>query len=276
MKQETIDILTAEVKEYVKPGPGGTKYKYIKGEDVITRLNAAFKHDWNSKVVNIIESGNQIIVLVEITAEGITHQGFGGSEIAVYRDGPKKGSPVDMSNSYKSALTNAIKKAAEQFGVGLSSEDEVVYNSYTDYNATQANNRNDAVSASVTVSASNKQRNIGVDINNIQKQLEGILNSPTNSGQVSNESAPTRPAQTSAPKENTTQTNSTPFPPSSDPNDKINDIQLSALSGLARMKKIEPEKAILNGLPSSTKTKYEDLTREEAKVVILALNSLKG
>lgn len=112
---EVQNSLKETLKVYWRQGQGGT-YPYVKGEDVIKQLNVAFGHAWSSRAVESVRIEDQVLVLVEVSAtvDGTTyyHQGYGSAKIA-----SKGGQALDIGNSYKSAFTTALKKAAEQFGV---------------------------------------------------------------------------------------------------------------------------------------------------------------
>jgi len=303
MDSKTIEILNGELASHFKPGPGKAKYRYVKGEDVISRLNLAFAHSWSSKVEQVYENGNQIIVLVAVEAQGSVHHGFGGAEIAVYKDGPRKGQPVDMSNTYKSAFTNALKKAAEQFGVGLLSEDNYDFEDepvtpYTapvptrpvvTHKAPPAPSVAPAgpVSGSATLATGSVPKVPSVDELLKNPEVNKLLNSVdfaalasqlTNPVETTSKAIPVKAPSNHGYDPNSARTPDapSPFPPSGGGEEKINDIQLNALGGLAKMKKVTPEQAIKMSLANSTKTSYAELTRNEAKDVIKALNRLDG
>ena len=287
MDQKTIDILTQPVEVHYKPGPGGKKYRYVEGKDVISRLNEAFLHNWSSKVKEVYERDNQIIVLVELEANGVCHQGFGGSEIALYASGAKQGKPVDISNSYKGALTNAMKKAAEQFGIGLTAENEGNSNNRSSkVQDTPFGNRPAVVSNSVVVSAKPSTPN---ETN--PKEIENMLlgKSPmTNDVKAALEkmgALPKLPVGSAAQPQSKTLAQSfkdsgaeqtSPFKPSGNGDEMINDIQLNAIEGLAKLKKVSSNELITKALPGSNKTEYSKLTKDEAKKVILALNTIEN
>lgn len=316
MKKEAIEVLTSPVKVYYKPGPGSMKYKYVKGEDVIARLNTAFEHEWSSTVEHVYEKGNQIIVLISLHAGGVIHQGFGGAEIALHTKGPKQGQPVDISNNYKAAFTNALKKAAEQFGIGLEAEDAVelpeaspaapeapvvpspaptptgspippgwpaeasqpVSGSTVITNAPSESSA--AVSATDDPMAQLASMMGNMDMSKVQAELSKLA-----AAQASGVPAPEAPKQSLAesfansgydPNEARQPEKASPFTPSGNGEEKINDIQLNALGGLAKMKKVTPEQAIASALPGAGKTSFDQLTRNEAKDVIQSLNNLQG
>lgn len=116
---EIQKILQEDLKVHTRKGAGAT-YNYFKGEDVIKQLNKAFDHCWSSEVISSEEVHGQILIQasVSVFVEGdvVVHHGFGSSSIARNR---KDNNVIDIGNSYKAAYTGAIKKAAEQFGIGL-------------------------------------------------------------------------------------------------------------------------------------------------------------
>jgi hypothetical protein len=67
----------------------------------------------------------QVLMLVSLTVytdrETVTHQGYGSAEVKRRRNDKRI---ISIGNDYKSAFTNALKKAAEQFGIGLGDEEE--------------------------------------------------------------------------------------------------------------------------------------------------------
>lgn len=279
MDSNTINILTQPLKVNYKPGPGGMKYKYVEGKDVISRLNSAFGHEWSSKVIETIDRDSQIITLVEVTAGEVTHQGYGGAEIARYSKGEKRGKPVDVSTAYKSSFTNAIKKCAEQFGIGLDSADspkttkddyKSTANEPKTYGSTVIKNRTESNDYS------NQSKTTQEDAQ--AKLVEEISNKVKN--MISTDRPVVKPsAQSTAvykPEEVRVPEPDSPFPEKSEPETKINDIQLNAIKGISRMKNITSEDLIKKALPNSTKTTYEELTDSEAKKIIPVLNNINN
>lgn len=124
MNEKTCEILRKPVASHSRRGPSGS-YSYHKGSDVIRRLNEAFGHCWSSEKLESEVVEDQVLMLVSLTVymdgDTITHQGYGSADIK-RRNNDKK--IVSIGNDYKSAFTNALKKAAEQFGIGLGDEDE--------------------------------------------------------------------------------------------------------------------------------------------------------
>jgi len=148
-----VAILTKPVNVYTRQGPGGIKYPYLKGEDVVSRLNAAFYFEWSSKVS--VEAVTEAFVVVKVSLEykGIIKEAYGGAQIMMKKDTKE---PVDLGNAYKSASTNGLKKAAEQFGIGLDMGSSVPVSSSPRHSPTtnSTSNTGRAHGASTTAAAS--------------------------------------------------------------------------------------------------------------------------
>jgi hypothetical protein len=97
-------------------GSHGKTLQYIETWRVIDRLNDAFGHDWSWRVLEwqLVES--EIVVVAELDAGGVVKHGFGNSTITRGKD---SGEPVNIGDDVKSAASDALKKAATLFGVGL-------------------------------------------------------------------------------------------------------------------------------------------------------------
>lgn len=124
LNEKTCEILRKPVASHSRRGQSGS-YSYHKGTDVIRRLNEAFGHCWSSEKLEAEVVEEQVLMLVSLTVymdgDTVTHQGYGSADIK-RRNNDKK--IVSIGNDYKSAFTNALKKAAEQFGIGLGDEEE--------------------------------------------------------------------------------------------------------------------------------------------------------
>jgi len=117
MKQETLVCLTTKFSTVKsRPGRNGQAMRYLEGHQVIERLNQAFDGDWSFRITDhqITETG--VVVLGELTSQGLTKMAFGGSEITKARE---TGLPISLADDLKAAATDALKKAATLFGVGL-------------------------------------------------------------------------------------------------------------------------------------------------------------
>lgn len=106
---------------------GGTPLTYITGEQCISRLNECFGFLWTFEVVDkgYNEEADEIWVQGRLTiyqAVGqpeplaISRSQFGSQQIKRRRDNQK---PLDIGFEYKGACTDALKKCASLFGVGL-------------------------------------------------------------------------------------------------------------------------------------------------------------
>jgi len=108
---------------------GGTRLTYIPVSEVITRLNRVFGvSGWTSNIAYCKRDEldpDYIVAQVSITARvfeqddeyqgWVTHDGVGGQKIKR----TKNGDIVDLGDEMKGAVSDALKKAAQQFGIGL-------------------------------------------------------------------------------------------------------------------------------------------------------------
>lgn len=99
---------------------GGRDLTYLPGEKVIGRLNKVLGFDWSFRVVNQGTTDVEAWVLGELSAtiDGsvVTRQQYGNQDLA-------RGQHA-TTDLYKSAATDALKKAATTIGVGLYLYDE--------------------------------------------------------------------------------------------------------------------------------------------------------
>jgi hypothetical protein len=102
-KQQWTDRRTGETKTMY--------FDYVETASVIARLNATFGHDWSFEVIESNQMEKQVMVLGRLTAHGVTHMAYGGDTQGPGDEG--------LINAYKSAVGDAIKLCAKQFGVGL-------------------------------------------------------------------------------------------------------------------------------------------------------------
>lgn len=107
-----------------RKGVGNQQFKYVPSTDVIDRMNKVFKGRWSTHVLHSEVMEDFIIVRVSVQVspndrESFCHEGYGSSAIARFGSGPKEGKIIDIGNSYKGALSTAIRNACTRFGVGL-------------------------------------------------------------------------------------------------------------------------------------------------------------
>ena len=104
----------SKIKE--RPGHNGKALSYIEGHEVVLRLVEVFGLAWSFRVLQHEIGNHQVIVLGELRVGDTVKQAFGGSDITRARDG---GQSISVADDLKSAATDALKKAATLFGVGL-------------------------------------------------------------------------------------------------------------------------------------------------------------
>lgn len=108
MKREALDrpFEAAIIRE--RPGQGGKLLAYVEGHEYIRRLNEAFDGQWSFRILSHEIHDRELVVIGELTAEGLTKMAFGGAPMG-----------VELGDSFKIAATDALKKASTLFGVGL-------------------------------------------------------------------------------------------------------------------------------------------------------------
>jgi len=108
---------------------GGTRLTYIPVSEVINRLNRVFGVDgWSSTIVYCKRDEldpDYIVAAVTLSARiagddktsggWVGHDGIGGQKIKR----TKNGDIVDLGDEMKGAVSDALKKAAQHFGIGL-------------------------------------------------------------------------------------------------------------------------------------------------------------
>jgi hypothetical protein len=102
----------------------GVELVYLPVSEVINRLNRVFGVDgWSFEIISVQRDQfeqDEIIAHVSMTAfvgdRHVTRHGFGGQSI---KRSKKDQKPVDLGNDFKGAVSDALKKAAQLFGIGL-------------------------------------------------------------------------------------------------------------------------------------------------------------
>ena len=89
---------------------------YVEGHSVIHRLNEALDGAWSFEIMQHEIREDEVLVLAKLTAEGITKMNFGVSQVTRERE---SGALVSLGDDLKAAGTDALKKCATFFGVGL-------------------------------------------------------------------------------------------------------------------------------------------------------------
>ena len=99
-----------------RKGRSGNRLSYIETPEYIKRLNLAFDYNWSFEIEEEkIESGF-IVVRGRLTADGISKSQFGTSQITLAKD---TGEVVSIGDDFKAAASDALKKTASLFGIGL-------------------------------------------------------------------------------------------------------------------------------------------------------------
>ncbi len=98
-----------------RQGQGGKTISYVETHAVIARLNEAADFEWSFEIVKHEIMSDEVIVLGKLTLDGVTKMAFGGSTVT--RDAG--GRDLSLADDLKSAASDATKKCASLFGIGL-------------------------------------------------------------------------------------------------------------------------------------------------------------
>ena len=102
----------------------GVELIYLPISEVINRLNKVLGVDgWSFEIISVHRDAvdqDELVAHVSLTADiagkRIIKHGFGGSSV---KRAKQSGKPIDLGNDFKGAVSDALKKAAQQLGVGL-------------------------------------------------------------------------------------------------------------------------------------------------------------
>lgn len=106
-------------KEEIKTRKGsyGKTLTYVMSPSVIKRLNAISDYDWSFTIKDWEKTENdEIIVSACLELDGIKKEDFGGSQITKSK---KNGKPINIVDDTKAAASDALKRTARLFGIGL-------------------------------------------------------------------------------------------------------------------------------------------------------------
>ena len=121
MSTELLTALSAPFPREVERqlDKGGITLTYIPVSEVIARLNDVFGVlGWSYTLERCDRDTldpDFLVAHVRMTVGDVTRDGVGGQTIKRKRDG----GIVDLGDEYKGAVSDALKKAAQSFGVGL-------------------------------------------------------------------------------------------------------------------------------------------------------------
>ena len=97
-----------------RAGPRGKKLRYVDVHAVIERLNEG-SDNWSFEVISHQILDSEVVVLGRLTIDGVTKSAFGGALISFGSDGQ----PISVGDELKGAASDALKKSASMFGIGL-------------------------------------------------------------------------------------------------------------------------------------------------------------
>lgn len=124
--QQFSEPFPKEVERTLKKG--GANLIYIPVSEVITRLNKVVGPDnWTSEIIRCERDSLDPDFIVAHVRLVITFEGEDGFQKMVAKDGfggqkikrTKNGDIVDLGDEFKGAVSDALKKAAQQLGIGL-------------------------------------------------------------------------------------------------------------------------------------------------------------
>ena len=99
-----------------REGRGGKMLDYLETATVIARLNEVLGPDgWSFRILEHIQLEDEFVVRGELRLNGVCHQQFGASRIS--RD--RNGNALSLGDDLKAAASDALKKTATLYGVGL-------------------------------------------------------------------------------------------------------------------------------------------------------------
>ena len=116
MQRELLERPFAPNQIKQRKGNFGKTLDYVEGHEVIKRLNDAFEVNWSFQVISHEIFDNEVMVLGELTADGIKKMQFGSCVITKARD---TGQVLSIAENLKAATTDSLKKCATMFGIGL-------------------------------------------------------------------------------------------------------------------------------------------------------------
>lgn len=115
MKKDLLTRPFAPEQVRSRPGQGGKSLNYVEAHAVIARLNEAADFEWSFEITRHEILADEVIVIGKLTIDGVTKMAFGGSSVT--RD--NAGKDVSLADDLKAAASDALKKGASLFGIGL-------------------------------------------------------------------------------------------------------------------------------------------------------------
>ena len=116
MNRELLEKPFSPAQIQQRKGLDGDVLDYVAGAAVIQRLNEAFNAEWAFEILDHHIYEKEVVVLGKLTAQGIAKCQFGKSKITRKKETKAE---VSIGDDLKAATTDAIKKCATLFGIGL-------------------------------------------------------------------------------------------------------------------------------------------------------------
>ena len=99
-----------------RKGNFGQTLDYVEAHSIIHRLNDAFSGEWSFHIVEHELTEEEILVVGKLECDGVVKMAFGSSNITRSKETREI---ISLGDDYKSASTDALKKASTLLGVGL-------------------------------------------------------------------------------------------------------------------------------------------------------------
>ena len=118
MNRELLEKPFGPEQIKTREGSFGKTLEYVEAHTVIQRLNDAFDGEWSFEIVEqkVLEQTDEVLVLGQLKAGNVVKSQFGSTKITRSR---QSGEMVSIADDFKAAATDALKKCATMFGVGL-------------------------------------------------------------------------------------------------------------------------------------------------------------
>src|SRR5688572_1068326 len=97
-----------------RQGAYGDVLDYVEASAIIQRLNDAIEGEWSFSVLEHNVYEDEVVVLGQLTANGVVKTQFGKSRIT-----KKDQRIVSLGDDLKAAASDSLKKCATLLGVGL-------------------------------------------------------------------------------------------------------------------------------------------------------------
>jgi len=251
MNEKTLEELYKPFEVKARQGVGGKQFKYVPSDDIVDRMNKVFKGNWSTEVISEKIIDDQILMQVRVlvkdpkeSGELYYHEGYASQMIARYSSGQNSGKVIDIGNSYKAAVSKAIKTACAKWGVGLYLEKESINAADTGFNTSSTSFTPPAgmpsnsrpvppVQNNPTQIPQNNPVNVppmGQSVGNVPQNVSGPVASPVNANPVpppQNNQVPQVKNSAGPPTQNIPPSSNNPFggpPPQNNPT-PVNDNQ---------------------------------------------------